>query len=223
MEREQTMFPAQRFGISQPSSFYPLSQRLQTVLTRHRYAKWPKQKCCLIHVVDCGAMPNCLLGTVWHAPQVSGKHGIRNTGQNFCLFDGRVKYDLLRSKGWRMLMQRSGSQAVACRHHRALKLRLRAKYKLSAAHHLLCSFTHGQVTGLCLTSKYSASFEEAVNIIYEIITFQINIYLFLGSWVHFLFLLILLHTSNVWNISSCNYKVKHFFVVLSEFYGLDSI
>lgn len=73
-----------------------------------------------------------------------------------------------------------------------------------------------------LTSKYSASFEETVKVIYEIITFQINIYLILGSWVPFLFLLILLHTSNAWNISRCNYKVEHFFVD-SEFYGLDSI
>lgn len=79
-----------------------------------------------------------------------------------------------------MLVQRSGSQTMACRQHRPLKLGLTAKYKLPAAHHLLSGFAYGsaksQVSGL--TSKYSASFEEAVNITCSIISFQINIYLF---------------------------------------------
>lgn len=134
MEREQTMFPAQRFGISQLSSFYPLFQGPQTVLTRHRYVKWPKQRCSLIYVVDCGAMPNCLLGAVWHASQVLGKHGIRNTGQKFLLIWWKREIWSVEVKRLKNIGAKSGSQAVACRHHCALKLGLRAKYKLPAAH-----------------------------------------------------------------------------------------
>lgn len=109
------------------------------------------------------------------------KHGIRNT--NFCSFDGGGGYVLLQPKGWTMLVQRSRSQAMAGRQHHAVKLGLRAKYKLPAAHHLLSSFAYGSakswVSGL--TSKHSASFEDPVNIIYSIINFQINVYLFLDS------------------------------------------
>lgn len=86
---------------------------------------------------------------------------------------------------------------MAGRQHHAVKLGLRAKYKLPSAHHLLSSFAYGSakswVSGL--TSKHSASFEDPVNIIYSIINFQINVYLFLDSWVHFLFLLMFLHTT----------------------------
>lgn len=145
-----TMFPAQSFGISQLSSFDPLSQGPQTVLTKHRYVKLPKQSALLFKwltvelcQVACWGLYDMLL-MFWESM------GSGTMDRNFCLFDGRGRYGLLWWKGWIMLLQRSGSQAVACRHHCALKLGLRAKYKLAAAHHLLSSFTHSQVTGLWL-------------------------------------------------------------------------
>lgn len=101
-------------------------------------------------------------------------------GRNLCSLDGGGRYGLLQSKGSTMLVQRSGSQAAACRRHQALKTGLRTKYKLPAAHCLLSSFAYGsaKLRDSSLTSKYSASFEETVNIIYPLINFSSK-YLFI--------------------------------------------
>lgn len=86
----------------------------------------------------------------------------------------------LQSKGSTILVRRRRSQAMACRKHQALKMGLRTKYKLPAARCLLSSFAYGSAKSRVssLTSKYSASFEETVNIIYSLTNFS-NKYLFI--------------------------------------------